>query len=80
VDVELPRFVSRSWRKVCRVVLLLLDVLFEVLCVLPDVVFATLDALLPEVAWIAETRLLKSDCRVLRVLFVEDVEGVFPNA
>lgn len=81
MDVELPRFVSRSWKKVCRVVLLL-DVLFVALCVLPDVVFATLDALLPELAWIAETRLLKSDCRVPRVLFVEEVEEVeevFPN-
>jgi len=38
-----------------------LDVLLvpaEALCVLPDVVLVVLDALLPEVFWIAETRLL----------------------
>ncbi len=40
---------------------MLLDVLFvvaEALCVLPDVVFVLLDALLPEAPWMAETRLL----------------------
>ena len=62
--MEVPRFPSRSWRKVGRVVLLL------------DVLFVLLDALLPEVPSIAETRLLKSDCSVLRVLFVEEVEAV----
>ncbi len=85
MEVEVPRFASRSWRKVCRAVLLLdvLFVLFEVLCVLPDVLFAALAALLPEVPWIAETRLLKSDCSVPKVLFVEEVEEVeevFPNS
>jgi len=38
-----------------------LDVLFvlaEAPCVLPDVVFVLLDAVLPEAPWIAETRLL----------------------
>ncbi len=38
-----------------------MDVLFvpaEALCVLPAVVFVLLDVLLPEVLWIAETRLL----------------------
>ena len=77
-DVEVPRFVSRSWRKVCRAALLL-DVLFvlpEALCVTPDVLFALFNALLPEAPWIAETRLLKSDCSVLRMLFVEEVEAV----
>ena len=76
--MEVPRFASRSWRKVCRVVLLL-DVLFvlsEVVCVPPDALLVLLDALLPEVPWIVETRLLKSDCSVLRVLFVEEVEAV----
>ena len=50
--MEVPKFASRSWRKVCRAVLLL-DVpfvLFEALCVLPDVLFVLLDALLAELA------------------------------
>ena len=58
--------------------MLLLDVLFvlsEVVCVPPDALLVLLDALLPEVPWIVETRLLKSDCSVLRVLFVEEVES-----
>jgi SpoU rRNA methylase family enzyme len=58
-DVELSRFATTSWRKVVRFGLL------------ADALVVLLDELLPESA---EIRLLKSDCSVLRVLFVEEVE------
>jgi len=58
-DVELSRLATTFWRKVVRSGLL------------PDVPFVLFDELLPESA---EIRLLKSDCSVLRVLFVEEVE------
>jgi hypothetical protein len=64
-DVEEPRFVSRSWRKVCKSELVV-DVL-EVLEVL-------LDEVPSEAALSAETRLLKSDLSVLSALSVEEVE------
>jgi hypothetical protein len=67
-DVEEPRLLSRSWRKVSKSVLPV-DVLLVLLLVL-------LDEPSPEAALSAETRLLKSDCSVLRLLFVEDVEDV----
>jgi len=61
-DSEEPKLLSRSWRKVCK-------------SVLPeDVLLVLVDELLPEAASSAETRLLKSDCSVLRVVFVEEVE------
>jgi hypothetical protein len=71
---ELPRLARRSLRKVSRselvpdVPVVLLDVL--------DVLDVLLDELLPEAAWIADTRLLKSDFSVSRVLSVEDVDEV----
>ena len=58
-DVEASRLATTSWRKVVRSGLL------------PEVLFVLFDELLPESA---EIRLLKSDCSVLRVLFVEEVE------
>ena len=61
VEAEASRFAATSCRKVVRFSLL------------PDVLFALLDELLPERA---EIRLLKSDCSVLSVLFVEEVEEV----
>ena len=69
-DAEEPRLLSRSWRKVCKsvlpvdvpLVLLVLEVLLDEFC--------------PEAALSAETRLLKSDFSVLRVLSVEVVEDV----
>ena len=60
-DVEVSRFATTSWRKVVRSGLL------------TDVLFVLFDELLPESV---EIRLLKSDCSVLRVLFVEEVEEV----
>ena len=59
VEAEASRFAATSCRKVVRFSLL------------PDVLFALLDELLPERA---EIRLLKSDCSVLRVVLVEEVE------
>jgi len=59
VEAEAPRFAATSWRKVVRFSLL------------PDVLFALLDGLLPESA---EIRLLKSDCSVLRVVLADEVE------
>ena len=56
VEVEAPRLVTTSWRKVTRSGLP------------PDALLVPVDELLPESA---EIRLLKSDCSVLRVLFVE---------
>lgn len=48
-DVALPKFAIRSWRKVVRdAVLDVLFVLSAALCVLPDVLFVLLVALLPE--------------------------------
>jgi hypothetical protein len=69
VDVfaKAPRLAARSLRKVTRSELLadVLSVLLDVLLVLLDVPLALL---------IAETRLLKSDFSVLRVLSAEEVE------
>ena len=59
VEGEASSLAARSWRKVNRSGLP------------PDEVFALLDELLPERA---ETRLLKSDCSVLRVLFADEGE------
>jgi hypothetical protein len=61
VEAELSRFATTSWRKVVR-----FGLPADALVVLPD-------ELLPESA---DTRLLKSDCSVLRVLFVKEVEDV----
>ena len=78
-------FASMSCRKVCKVVLLL-DVLFVlsmVACVPPVVLFVLPVAVFPDVPRIAETRLSKSDCSVLRVPVVEEVdevEEVLPNS
>jgi ABC-type cobalamin transport system permease subunit len=47
------------------------DVLLVLLVLL---VLVAPDELSPEAAWSAETRLLKSDLRVVRVLSVEEVE------
>ena len=68
VAVE-PRLLSRSWRKVCKSVPV--DVLLVEL-----VLLVLLDELPPEAFLSAETRLLKSDSSVLRVLFVEEDEDV----
>ena len=69
VDVfaKAPRLAARSLRKVTRSELPadVLSVLLDVLLVLLDVPLALL---------IAETRLLKSDFSVLRVLSAEEVE------
>ena len=89
---ELPILARRSLRKVSRselvpdvpVVLLdELDVLLDVL----DVLDVLLDELLPEACWIADTRLLKSDFSVSRVVLsveeveeVEEVDEVPPNS
>ena len=59
VGAEVSSLATTSWRKVVRSGLLL------------EVLFVLFDELLPESA---EIRLLKSDCSVLRVLFVEEVE------
>ncbi len=63
-DSEKPRLLTRSWRKVCKSVLLA-----EVLVELPD-------ELLVDTDLSAETRLLKSDFSVLRALSFEEVEDV----
>jgi hypothetical protein len=67
VFAKAPRLAARSLRKVTRSELLadVLSVLLDVLLVLLDVPLALL---------IAETRLLKSDFSVLRVLSAEEVE------
>ena len=59
---EAPRLATRSLRKVSRPE------------PAPDVPVVLLDELLPEASWIADTRLLKSDFSVLRLLFTEEVE------
>ena len=59
VDVEALRFAATAFKKVIRSELP------------PVVLFVPFDELLPESA---ETRLLKSDSSVLRVLLVEDVD------
>ena len=59
VEAEVFRLATTSWRKVKRSGLL------------PDVLLVPPDELLPERA---EIRLLKSDCSVLRMLFVDEVE------
>jgi hypothetical protein len=59
VEFEAPRSEARSFRRVARSGLP------------PAVLFVLFDELLPESA---ETRLLKSDWSVLRVLFVDDEE------
>jgi hypothetical protein len=71
VEAEVPRLATRSWRKVSRS-----ELLPDVLLVLLDVLFVLLGELLPEAALSTETRLLKSDCSVLRLLSVEEVEEV----
>ena len=75
---ELPRLARRSLRKVSRFELVLV-----VPVVLPDELDVLLDELLPEAFWIADTRLLKSDFSVSRLLSVEEVdevEEVFPSS
>lgn len=61
---EAPRLATRSLRKVSRPE------------PAPDVPVVLLDELLPEASWIADTRLLKSDFSVSRLLSVEEVEEV----
>ena len=75
---ELLRLARRSFRKVSRseLVLVVPVVLLDELDALLDVLLVLLDALLPEACWIADTRLLKSDFSVLRVLSVEEVDEV----
>ena len=78
---EVPRLATRSLRKVTRSVVLpdVLSVLLDV----PDVLLVLVDELLPEASLIAETRLLKSDFRVLMVLDSEEVEelsGLLSNS
>ena len=63
-DAEEPRLLSRSWRKVCKSVLLE-DA--------PLVLVVLLDEPSPEAALSAETTSLKSDSSVLRMLSVEEV-------
>ena len=75
---EPPRLARRSLRKVSRFELVLV-----VPVVLPDELDVLLDELLPEAFWIADTRLLKSDFSVSRLLSVEEVdevEEVFPSS
>src|SRR5208337_4168988 len=82
---EAPRSATRSLRKVSRLELAL-DVpvvLLDELDVALDELDVLLDGLLPEASWIADTRLLKSDFSVLRLLSVEEadeVEEVFSNS
>ena len=70
VDVvaEVPRLVSTSCRKVVRS-----GVVADVVLALPDALLELFEELLPESD---ETRLLKSDWSVLRVLFVDEVVEV----
>jgi hypothetical protein len=82
---ELPRLARRSLRKVSRfeLVLVVPVVLPDELDVLLDELLVLLDELLPEAFWIADTRLLKSDFSVSRLLSVEEVdevEEVFPSS
>jgi hypothetical protein len=75
---EAPRLDRRSLRKVSRLALVL-----DVPVVLLDELDVLLDELLPEAFWIADTKLLKSDFSVLRVVSVDEVEEVeelFPNS
>ena len=72
---ELPRLARRSFRKVCRSELVLV-----VPVVLLDVLDVVLDELLPEACWIADTRLLKSDFSVSRLLSVDEVDEVDPSS
>ena len=79
---EAPRLATRSLRKVTRSELPA-DVLSVLLDVLLDVLLVLADELVPEAPLIAETRLLKSDFSVLRVLSVEVVEELselLPNS
>ena len=65
---EVLMLATRSWRKVCR-----LELMSDVLLVLLEVVLVVLlDALLLEADLSAETRLVKSDCSVLRLLLAGD--------
>ena len=66
-DAEEPRLLSRSWRKVCKSVLLE-DV--------PLVLVVPLDVPSLEAVLSAETTSLKSDSSVVRVLSVEEVADV----
>ncbi|MGO9370542.1 MAG: hypothetical protein ACLQBD_00405 [Syntrophobacteraceae bacterium] len=75
---EAPRLATRSLRKVSRP-----EPAPDVPVVLLDELDALFDELLPEASWIADTRLLKSDFSVSRLLpveAVEEVEEVSPNS
>ncbi len=68
---EVPRLVTRFCRKVCRSALV--EEVVVVLLELVVVADAAFDVLLdPFALSIAETRLLKSDCRVSRVVELVD--------
>jgi hypothetical protein len=65
---------NRSWRKVCKSVLLVEVLLVPVVLVELLVLLVLLDELSLEAALSAETTLLKSDCNVLNASSVEEVE------
>ncbi len=68
---EALRLATRSLRKVSR-----LELALDVPVVLLEEPDVLLDELSPEAFWIADTKLLKSDFSVSRLLSVEDVDEV----